>query len=141
MTILLLAALVAAPVEIEVHYIPLGEPVKLTTGEDVRCYSFSEYTRLLMLDGELWSLTGELETYRDMDSRYVDLLNQKDVIIKTLQDDKTVLSAQLKRAEENWHAAEARTIAASGSTWPYIVAAGGAVVGIVGATLFLVSAH
>jgi hypothetical protein len=133
--------LVAVPVEVEVHYIPLGEPVRLDSGEDVRCYSFSEYTRLLMLDGELWSISGELETYRDMDSRYVDLLNQKDVIIKTLQDDKTLLNAQLKRAEENWHAAEARTIAASGSTWPYYLAAGGAVVGIVGATLFLAGAR
>lgn len=133
-TLLLLA--LSAPVEIEVHYIPIGEPVKLTTGEDVRCYSFSEYTRLLMLDEDLWSISQELANYKDMDSRYVDILNQKDVIIRTLQDDKVILNDRIKRVEENWHAAEARAIAASGSTWPYVLAAGGAVVGVIGASLF-----
>lgn len=127
----------AAPVEVELHYMPPGTALTLQTGEQVRYFKFDEYKLLLKLDGDLWELSRRLEIYKDLDLKYTSILGQKDVIIKTLQDDNLVLAGQLKRSDENWHSAEKKLIDASGGpVWPYILAAGGTVLGIVGATLY-----
>lgn len=128
----------ATPVEVELHYIAPGMPLTLQTGEQVRYYNFLEYKLLLKLDGDLWDISKRLEIYKDIDLKYAGILKQKDVIIQSLLDDKKILGDQLKRAEDNWHSAEKRAVEASGGpVWPYILAAGGVVVAIVGTTLYV----
>jgi hypothetical protein len=130
----------AAPVEVEIHYMPPGTALILQTGEQVRYFKFEEYKLLLKLDGDLWELNQRLELYKDIDLKYTGILKAKDTVIQSLLDDKKIREDRLMRVEENWHAAEKRAIDnAGGPVWPYILAAGGAVVGIVGATLFAVS--
>lgn len=137
LALVLAFAVSATPVEVELHYIAPGTALKLQTGEEVRYYNFLEYKLLLKLDGDLWELSRRLEVYKDLDLKYTGILGQKDVIIRTLQGDNQVLAGQLKRAEDNWHSAEKKLIDASGGpVWPYYLAAGGVVVGIVGATLY-----
>jgi hypothetical protein len=130
-------ALSAAPVEVDVHYMPLGTALTLQTGEQVRYFGFEEYKRLLQLDGDLWAANKNLALYRDLDLRYQGVLNMKDSIIEAYKNDRVILDERLKRSDENWHSAEKKLIEASGGPiWPYIVAAGGVVVGVVGVTLW-----
>lgn len=134
----LVLSMVVSPAQVEVHYMPLGTELALPSKERVRYFTFDEYKLLLKLDGDLWDTTKRLDIYKDLDLKYRGIVDQKDVIIKTLQDDRLVLTEQLKRSDENWQAAEKRYIdAAGGPVWPYVVGAVGAVVGIVGATLYL----
>jgi len=138
MLALLTALMLSAPVQVEIHYMPPGTQLKLQTGEQVRYFTFDEYKLLLKLDGDLWDTTQRLSIYKDLDLKYGNIVGQKDVIIKTLQDDNQVLNERLKRSDENWQAAEKRYIeAAGGPVWPYVLGAVGAVVGIVGATLYV----
>lgn len=140
MLVLVVSMMLCAPASVEVHYMPLGTQLKLQSGEQVRYFTFDEYKLLLKLDGDLWDMTQRLVIYKDLDLKYGSIVSQKDIIIKTLQDDKLVLTEQLKRSDENWRAAEKRYIdAAGGPIWPYVVGAVGAVVGIVGSTLYLAS--
>jgi hypothetical protein len=137
---LLLALAVADPVTIELHYMPEGKKVYLPPPDNTwgKGFNFEEYKLLLGLDNDLWAANQSLGVCRDMDLNYQAVVRQKDVIIKTLQDDNQVLNERLKRSDANWHAAEEKLVEASGGpVWPYILAAGGAVVGIVGATLYL----
>lgn len=135
---LLALCLLAEPARIELHYMPAGTPLVLQTGEQVRYFVFDEYKLLLKMDNDLWEANSSLELYKDLDVRYTETFAQKDLIIQSLESDKDVLTGQLKRAEENWHDAEKRLVEASGGpVWPYILAAGGVVVGAVGVTLYL----
>lgn len=137
LALILALSISAAPVEVEVRYMPPGTPLTLQGGEQVRYFKFDEYKLLLQLDGALWSANKSLAIYKDIDTKYQGVLAQKDAIIETYRKDRTVLDEQLKRSDESWHSAEKKLVAASsGPIWPYIVAAGGAVVGIVGATLW-----
>jgi hypothetical protein len=137
LALILALSISAAPVEVEVHYMPLGTPLTLQGGEQVRYFRFDEYKLLLQLDGDLWSINRSLVLYKDIDSKYQGILAQKDSIIEAYGNDRRVLDERLKRSDENWRNAEKKLVAASGGpVWPYIVAAGGAVVGIVGATLW-----
>ena len=53
----------AGPVEVELHYIPVGQRLHCS-GEDFQCYTFMEWKGLLLLDAELWSTKNELELIR-----------------------------------------------------------------------------
>lgn len=130
--------LLADPVTVELHYMPPGTALKLQSGEQVKYFNFEEYKLLLKLDMDHWELQKQFGLYKDLDLKYTGVLEQKDVVIKTLLDDKKILGDRLQRAEENWHAAEKRYVEASGGpVWPYFLAAGGAVLGIVGLSLYL----
>lgn len=136
----LVMTLLASPVTVELHYMPPGTDLKLSSGEQVRYFNFEEYKLLLKLDMDHWELHRQLGVYRDLDLKYNSVVLQKDLVIKSLLDDKKILGDQLLRAEQNWHAAEKRYVEASGGPiWPYFLAAGGAVLGIVGLSLYLAS--
>lgn len=127
----------AAPVEVEVHYMPLGSALTLQDGERVKYFRFEEYKLLLQMDDDLWTANKNLVLYQDLDLKYQGVVNQKDQVIAAYKSDREVLDERLKRTEGLWHAAEKRAVDnAGGSIWPYIVGAAGAVVGIVGATLW-----
>jgi hypothetical protein len=138
---LIIATLLAPISTVELHYIPSGTPLFLPTGERVQYFVFDEYKLLLTLDNDLWESNQKLQLLQELALKYTDVVAEKDKIIATLSSDKVDLSDKLKRAEDNWHRAELEKIdAASGPVWPYILAAGGVVVGVVGATLAVVFA-
>lgn len=138
--LLLCLSLSASPVTVELHLMPPGTMLTLPTGEKVRYFTFEEYKTLLGMDNDLWALGQQISTYKELESKYVELVSQKDIIISTMKSDKDILTAQLKRAEENWHAAEQRAIDnAGGPMWPYMLAGGGAALGLAGTILYLVS--
>jgi hypothetical protein len=140
MLALMLTMMVADPVTIELHYMPEGKKVYLPAPDNTwgKGFNFEEYKLLLKLDGDLWDANRTIEIYKDLDLKYQAVVGQKDVIVQTLQGDIRILDERLKRSDENWHAAEKKLVEASGGPiWPYVLAAGGAVVGIVGATLYL----
>lgn len=117
---------------------PPGTMLELPSKEKVRYFTFDEYKLLLKLDGDLWDTTQRLGIYKDLDAKYMAIVGQKDVIIKTLQDDRVVVDEQLKRTTTLWHDAEKRYVdAAGGPIWPYVVGAVGAAVGIIGTTLYV----
>lgn len=137
LALVLALMLSAAPVEVEIHYMPPGTELTLSDGLRVKYFVLAEYKLLLQMDGELWTANKNLALYQDIDLKYVGLLNQKDQIIAAYKSDREVLDERLKRTEGLWQDAEKRVIAnAGGPIWPYIVGAAGAVVGIVGATLW-----
>jgi hypothetical protein len=138
--IYLTLGLLAAPAVVELHLMPPGEALTLPTGERVQCFKFEEYKILLHMDNDLWAVKRQLAVYENLEAEYAALAMQKNVVIAALQSDKDVLANQLKRAEDNWHAAEQRAIDnAGGPIWPYVLAGGGAALGV-GAILFLASA-
>jgi len=141
MTALILTLLLSAPTEVEIHYMPAGTPLELKLDGKpvkVRYYLLEEYKLLLKLDADLWSATESLRIYKDLDLKYANVLEQKDEVIRTLQGDIQVKDERIKRVEGLWHDAEQRAIEnAGGPIWPYIVGGVGAVVGIVGATLWV----
>src|SRR3972149_9331832 len=116
MLALVVALVVCDPVTVELHYMPPGVKVYLPPPNNTwgKGFSFEEYKLLLKLDGDLWDANQSLAIYKDLDLKYREVVEQKDVIIQTLLADKQVLGEQLRRAEENWHAAERRTIEAPG---------------------------
>src|SRR5688572_20716754 len=132
------AMLVLGPVEVEIHHIPPGMRLELPEFGKMACYTFEEYQDLLRLDGELETALSSLEIYKDLDSKYAEIFRRKDEIIQTMQVDREIMISRMKRMEDNWHAAEKLAVeAAGGPWWPYVLAAGGAVVGIVGVTLYV----
>jgi len=137
----MLMVTLSAPVEAEVHYMPLGTPLELKLEGQmtrVQYFTFTEYKLLLQMDGKLWDASQRLEIYKDIDLKYAGIIQQKDAIIQTLQDDIVIKDERIKRVEGLWHDAEQEAIDnAGGPIWPYVVGAVGAVVGIVGATLYL----
>lgn len=141
MTALLLAILLSAPTEVEIHFMPPGTPLELKlegVKTRVQYFTFDEYKLLLKMDQDLWDAMERLRIYKDIDKKYEKIIEQKDTIIGTLQSDIEVKNARIARVEELWHKAEKEAIDnAGGPIWPYVVGAAGAVVGIVGATLYL----
>jgi len=133
----------ASPAE-QVKYMPLGTALELTlegAPEVVRYFRLSEYKLLLQLDFRLQDAEVQLDIYADIDKKYGEIIEEKDKEITTLKEDKQILADRSVRMEEKWHAAEKLAIEnAGGPIWPYIVAAAGAVVGIVGVTLYLSTA-
>lgn len=140
MSTLLLLVLLASPSQIEIHYMDPGAPLKLVSGEEVRCYTFTEYKNLLQMDTNLWQAVKDVTDLKAAVDKQDKIIVAKDVIISTLKKDKDVLQGDLDRTTVLWKDAEKKVIAnAGGPIWPYFVAAGGAILGIVGATLAITS--
>jgi len=125
----------------QLRHIPLGKPLELQLElgkELVRYFTLEEFKVLMDVDFRLQAADRQIEVYSDIDVKYGDIVKKKDEIITGLERDKEVLGARSLRMEDNWHKAEKLAIEnAGGPIWPYIVAAAGAVVGIVGVTLYL----
>lgn len=141
MTALLLASLLmASPVD-GLKFMPKGTPLRLWVNgnfERVQYFRLGEYKLLMKMDLDLQKAQKNLEIYSDLDFKYVNLVEQKDVIIRTLEDDLKVKNERLNRVEGLWHLAEKKAIEnAGGPTWPYAVAGAGVVIGLIGTTLYL----
>ena len=137
---LLMAHLAAgAPTEITIHTMPLGTKVWLPPPDNSwgKGFTFQEYKLLLQMDGDIYTARQQLELYVDIELKYKGIIHEKDAIIATLNNDNDILNKRALRLENKWHEAEDALVeAAGGPTWPYFLAAGGVVIGIVGATLY-----
>ena len=125
---------------VEFKILPPGHDLQLKNGPRVRYYDLQEYLQLAQFDSELWVARSQVETYREIERVLQVKLAAQDGIIRALEADKRILGDRSLRLEESWQRCEKDLVAASsGSIWPYVVAAGGAVLGIVGTTLWLTS--
>ena len=139
MTTLLLLTALAAPVSHTFEVLPPGSETVLDTGEKVRYYGLAEFLELVAADAELKKLrldVGDLQLV--LEKRELTILH-KDHVIKLLEEDKGILRTRGLRLEGKWHKCEEDLVAAvGGPVWPYAVAIAGALVGVVGATAYLV---
>lgn len=140
----LLAAVIALqmtlgdPVKVELHLMPPGTPLTLETGEEVRYFTFEEYKELLKMDAELWELKKQIELYSSIEERYKALLAEKSFMIEALEAERAILVARAERLRNRWKDCEEDLIDASGgSVWPWVTGAVGAVLGVIGLTLWL----
>ena len=140
MTALLVCLLLSAPAD-DLEFMPKGTELELKLDGDlelVRYFRLPEYKLLMQMDFDLQDANKSLLIYKDIDQKYAGVIKQKDVIIQGLRSDIVVKDTRIERVEGLWHAAEEKAIEnAGGPIWPYVVAAVGAAVGLVGAGLFL----
>jgi hypothetical protein len=103
-----------------------------------RYYLLDEYLKLAKLDAEFVKMQADFQDLTMIVEGLKKALAAKDIIIQTIEDDKRLLAARGLRLEGDWQTCEKELEdCAGGSIWPYILAAGGAVLGIVGTTLYL----
>lgn len=122
------------PVMIEIHYMPPGRLMFLPeSGLEFMCFNIDEYKFLLMMDNELHTVSRQFELLSNAEIDYQNILVKKEEVIGTLESDKALLAKRCLRLEGQWQTCEEELIeASSGSVWPYILAATGAVIGIAG---------
>ena len=122
--------------------LPPGKDGQVQGVGRARYYLLEDYLRLAQFDSELFSARNQLELWGRVGAGLKQELEAKDAVIKTLEDDKKILGDRSLRLEDKWKTCEKELQdASSGPIWPYFLAAGGAVLGIVGAVLIGVSQH
>lgn len=111
------------------YYMPTGVLCQL--GDDgLACFTLEEYKKLLEMDSELFT---EKEKTKEKDSIIENqglIIQQKDVLITTLEKDKTILEGQSERLGEKWRdcLAESEGIPWSSLGWGI---AAGVLVGVI----------
>ena len=90
------------------------------------------------MDGELYTARKQLKLVDGLELKWNQLLEEKDKIILTLEKDRDTYKARSERLQGKWDKCEGDLVdASSGPVWPYILAAVGAGLGILGAGLFI----
>jgi hypothetical protein len=136
----LAAHLVAgAPVKVEIHYMPPGEKIYLPSAKGWgKGFSLEEYKVLLQMDNDLYHARQQLKLMGDLKLKWHHLLEEKDKIITTVESDRDTYKERSERLKEKWGQCEEDLVdAAGGEWWPYVLAAVGAAVGLLGTGLFL----
>ena len=103
-----------------------------------RYYLLEDYLKLAQFDSELFSARNQLEIWERLVVGQEQELKAKDVVIKTLEDDKKVLGDRALRLDEKWKKCESELVnAAKVPIWGYVVGATGAALAIVGVGLIV----
>ena len=137
MTALLLCAVLANPTTIEFKLIPPGHDGQVQGVGRARYYLLDEYLKLAEFDAELVKLRFDVKDLQDIVDKQEKQLEDKDKAIATLESDKEILAKRALRLDGELDQCEKDKIElAGGPIWPYVVAIGGAVLGIVGATMW-----
>lgn len=137
--LLLVPSVAFAQTEVRFQLLPPGQLVQVK-GEKMRGYLLEEWLQIAEADAELVKLRADVVDLEAMVKKLEGVVEKKDVEIATLERDKDILTKRGLRCDEDLKKCETDLIdAAGGPWWPYIVAAGGAVLGIVGTTLYLSS--
>jgi septal ring factor EnvC (AmiA/AmiB activator) len=140
MTALLLCALIAAPTTLEFKLLPPGHDGQVQSVGRARYYLLDEYLRLYQFDQELVKLRLDTKDQQEIIAKLELQLADKDKVISTLEDDKRQLNDRVTRLDKNLDDCEKQVIDLSGGPiWPYVVGAVGAVLGIVGGTMWITS--
>jgi hypothetical protein len=107
----------------------------------IRYYLLDEYLQLAAFDSELFTLRAEAENGKEIELELKKQLDVKEVIIKSLESDTNTFKERSDRLDLNLKTCEVALGKASSNNtvWPYFVAAGGSILGIVGTTLYMAS--
>lgn len=142
MKLLLIPYLVAqmamgAPVEVKVHYMPLGERVWVPSINGWgRGYTLKDYKLLLEMDGDLYTVREQLTLIDDLKLNWDSLLNEKDDLLTEYKEVLVIHDARTTRLDKKWNKCEGDLVEASGGDYlPWIIAAIGAGIGIAGASI------
>lgn len=140
MTSLLLCVLLANPVTLEFKLLPPGHDGQVQGVGRARYYLLEEYLQLNQFDQELVKLRLDVQDQVAIIDKLELQLKDKDKVISTLESDKEKLNDRVLRLDGALDQCEKDKIdLAGGPIWPYVVGAVGAVVGIVGATMWATS--
>jgi hypothetical protein len=102
----------------------------------IRYYLLDEYLQLAAFDSELFKLRSDSENYKEIELELKKQLAAKDSVASTLKSDLEVFKARADRVDLNLKKCEVALAKASKPpVWPYALAAGGSLLGVVGATL------
>ena len=119
--------------KVELKIIPPGHTLTLNSGVKTRYYLLNEWLQLAEADAELFKLRADIQDLGDINNSLKIQMNSLERIIRTLESDKEILRERGLRLEKNWMGSEkARVRAEGGPIWPYFVAIGGVVVGVLG---------
>jgi hypothetical protein len=136
--ILLAASISVEKKEIRFELLPPGELVEVR-GEKMRGYLLHEWLELAQADLELVRLRKDANDFQTIIDEQGELIESQAAIIKTLEDDKKILTRQKYRCDVSLKKCEEEVISsAAGPWWMYVVAIAGSVIGIVGATAWVV---
>jgi len=134
--ILLYCAEAQAQVVVEFKLLPPGE-LGVVSGEKHRIYTFDEWLVLAEFDAELVKLRADVKDHEAIVKKLEAVVTEKGKQISSLEKDKDILSKRSLRLDGELEECEKKVIdLAGGPIWPYIVGAAGAVVGIVGITMW-----
>ena len=123
---------VGAPTEVEIFIMPPGRPV-VTEGVRYQGFTFDEYKLLLQMDNELYYKRKEIKLLGDLKLSLEQKLEQEAKISKTLRQDVETYKGRSDRIEKLWEKCEVDLVeASSGSIFPWVVAAVGAGIGLIG---------
>jgi len=134
--LLLAAAVVTQPVQIEIHYMAPG--VKAWIPPPVngwgKGFTFEEYKKLLEMDGDLHVARQQLKLVEDLKLNWEALLQDKDELITNYKEVTAIRVTRETRLNENWKTCEKALVKESGGDYlPWIIAGVGAGIGIAGA--------
>lgn len=138
--ILLYCAEAQAQVIVEFKLLPPGE-LGIVNGEKHRVYTFDEWLVLAEFDAELVMLRADVKDHEAIVKKLEKVTAEKDKQIISLEKDKDILSKRSLRLDGDLEECEKKVVdLAGGPIWPYIVGVVGAVVGIVGVTMWATGA-
>lgn len=127
--------------KVELKIIPPGHTLTMNSGVKVRYYLLNEWLQLAEADAELFKLRTDIQDLGDINNKLKIQMDGLERIIRTLESDKIILRDRGLRLEKNWYRCESDLIKASGGpVWPYFVAIGGVIVGILGVGMWAGSA-
>ena len=134
----LFCADVHAQTQVEFKLLPPGN-LGVVEGVKLRVYTLDEWLTLAAFDGELVKLRADVTDYKSITDKLKAVIVEKDKQFSTLEEDKGILLRRGLRLDGELEECEKKVIdLAGGPIWPYIVGAVGAVVGIVGVTMWAV---
>jgi hypothetical protein len=136
---LLLSALLASTTTLEFRLLPPGHDGVVEGVGRARYFLLDEYLKLAEFDSELYTLRKNydmaLQVGKTMRSGLDAGVRESAACMKELD----ILSRRSGRLMQKWDECEKSLQECNGSAWPYIVAAVGSILTVVGATLIVVS--
>lgn len=144
MKLLIFLVIMLAPLgassQTEVHFkiLPPGELVEVS-GQKMRGYLLDEWLKLAEGDAELVKLRADVNDLNDLSELLQKTIADKDIVITSLEKDKSIFATRIDRCDTNLETCEDDLMGAVCPWWPYILAAGGSVLGVVGGALWISS--
>lgn len=125
-----------AQTEVRFEILPPGT-LGIVDGHYYRLYTLEEFKELAKYDNELFQLRLDTKDQAAIVTKLEEVVKGQKAKIWTLEKDKDILAQRSIRLDSDLDKCEGEKIAlAGGSVWPYVVGAVGAVVGVVGVTMW-----
>ena len=131
----------ADPVDVPLHYIPIGERL-VCGGEEFQCYTFDEWKTLLSVDADLYATKNELGALQaslNLRIKELDLVQQVNVNLTSTVDTLSLEVTRLRAANDELMAENAKL--SMPKPWPWIVFIAGLCLSAFGGGLLLAGAR